>query len=436
MDSDHEVKLRLRRKATCPHCWSEFTPQSVLWVATHPDLTGDAVLGDHEPLRFTPTRFNAKAVALDARGTECHELACPRCHLVVPRATLQMAPLIVSIAGTPSSGKSYFLAALAWSMRRKLPELFRLTFAEADPQANAILNSYEQQQFLNPNRNAIVRLAKTEEQGDLYSTVQLDGSVVQLPRPFLFAVRPGEGHPSRKRATKLERLLCLYDNAGESFLPGKDTAANRSTGHLTDSHAVVAVYDPTQDVRFREAYQKAGRRAAAADDVASRQETVLHEIATRLERRQGLGKTQNRPLIVALTKYDQWWPLLGAERLPEPWTLAGDTGAHALHLGKVEHVSDAVRDVLKRISPEFVAAADDLSDQVWYVPISATGCSPERDKDSGRLGFRPCRVDPMWEAVPLLTILALTTGGLVPTVNRPLRLAKPESDADEQEGAA
>ena len=29
----------------CPHCWHEFAPADILWIAAHGDLRGDLVLG-------------------------------------------------------------------------------------------------------------------------------------------------------------------------------------------------------------------------------------------------------------------------------------------------------------------------------------------------------------------------------------------------------
>jgi len=288
---------------------------------------------------------------------------------------------------------------------------------EADPAANLILNSYEEQQFLNLDREAVVRLAKTEEQGDLYSSVQLEDRVVQFPKPFLFTLRPEGAAAAGSR--REGRLLCLYDNAGESFLPGKDTSDSRVTGHLWRSHAVLFLYDPTQDVRFRHAVQQATRGSIQDDGVVSRQESVLHEIAQRLQRhRATTAKDRRRPLIVVLTKYDQWWPLLGHERLPEPAVASGPEGRHVFDLEGVKRVSNNLRDVVKRHSPELISAAEEFTDEVWYLPVSATGCPPERDPETGKLGFRPRNVRPMWEAVPMLTVLARTASRLLPTKHR------------------
>lgn len=426
MLGSREIKINLRPKVVCPHCWENCPPEDLLWVSTHPQLLGDPKLGAEEQSRFLPTRFDPDGAALDVMGSPCIELACPSCHLVVPRAALELGPLIVSVAGTPASGKSYFLAASAWSLRKKLPKHYGISFSEADPAANVILNAYEEQQFLNPDRDAIVRLAKTEEQGDLYSAVQIEDRVVQYPKPFLFSLRPSGG-PEYEARLKKSRLLCLYDNAGESFLPGKDTADNRVTGHLWRSDAVLYLYDPTQDIRFRQAVQQQTGEKIQDDGVVTRQETVLHEIAQRLKRHRAVtDQDRQRPLVIVLTKYDQWWPLLGHERLPEPEAPYGSNGDCRFNLDAVKHVSDAVRDLLNTHSPELVAAADEFSDEVWCIPVSATGCPPEADPKTGRLGFRPRNLKPMWESVPMLTVLATATTGLLPLYAKRTKSARSE----------
>lgn len=104
---------RLLSQLTCPHCWHQFPCEQLLWIAEHQDLMGDPVLGPDHRQRFLPTRFDVECRALDARGFACHSLACPRCHLLFPRALLETDPLFVSVLGAPSSGKSFFLAAMS-----------------------------------------------------------------------------------------------------------------------------------------------------------------------------------------------------------------------------------------------------------------------------------------------------------------------------------
>jgi hypothetical protein len=77
-------------KITCPHCWQRFRPEELLRISRHADLLGDQVLGSDAPLRFLPSRFDVSGNALDARGMACQSLACPRCHLMIPRALTEI----------------------------------------------------------------------------------------------------------------------------------------------------------------------------------------------------------------------------------------------------------------------------------------------------------------------------------------------------------
>ena len=86
-----QLVLPLRSRVTCPHCWNEFPPDRALWIAQHPDLVGDPRLGADQPQRFLPTRFNVQGAAIDSRGFACHGLACPKCHLAVPRPDVRDA---------------------------------------------------------------------------------------------------------------------------------------------------------------------------------------------------------------------------------------------------------------------------------------------------------------------------------------------------------
>ena len=87
-----------------------------------------------------------------------------------------------------------------------------------------------------------------------------------------------------------------------------------------------------------------------------------------------------------------------------------------MSLEGIEGVSRLVRDLLWKISPEIVAAAEGFASQVLYVPVSATGRGPEIDPDSGAVGFRAKDMKPIWAEVPMLYALSRWTQGLVPHV--------------------
>lgn len=64
----------------CPACQARFLPEDALFVAHHPDLPHDLLLGPGNPYRFRPCRFTAAGEAIDPAGEAVNETACPACH--------------------------------------------------------------------------------------------------------------------------------------------------------------------------------------------------------------------------------------------------------------------------------------------------------------------------------------------------------------------
>ncbi len=422
-----ETIVKLRSRVTCPHCWHGFAPYDALWISEHSDLLGDVRLGPDQQQRFLPDRFSPSGAALDARDVPCHRLACPGCHLEVPPASFELAPLFLSTLGAPACGKSYFLTAMTWTLRWLLPKRFALSIADADNLLNARIQQYESLQFLNADTEALVELPKTETHGDLYSTVLWDGQPMQYLKPFVFKLVPSERHPHAKAGHVIGRMLCLYDNAGESFLPGHDTVANPVTRHLAASDAVFFLLDPTQDPRFRRAArgksqdpQMAERSGALPRESTLRQETILHEAAERIRRYgDSARRTDFPPLIVVVTKYDAWSQLLSCETLPQVWDYSPAVGICGVRIGQVEEISRQLRGLLQQLCPETVGVVEALCADAVYVPVSATGCSPEVDPQTGRRGFRPRNIRPIWVETPMLYFLTRWARGLVGHFTRP-----------------
>jgi len=428
--------IPLRRKITCPHCWEQFSPEDTLWIAEHPDLLDDQRLGAHAAQRFLPTRFNLDGAAIDLRGFPCHRLACPSCHLQVPRPLFEVPAEFMSILGSPACGKSYFLAAMTWRLRSVFPVDFCLAFEDVDPALNQRLRQYEDLQFDNPDQDTLVSIEKTETEGPGYDTVSFGGQHVNYPRPILFSLKPTQQHPNVAGTSQLSRVLALYDNAGESFLPGADTATTPVTRHLALSEALFFLFDPTQEPRFREACrgltddpQMLAGTDRPTPDGLGHQELILVEAANRVRRYAGLSQNQkhNRPLIIVVTKFDCWASLLGIDRPDSPWILDPKRKISAMHLGKVNHLSAELRELLLTYRPEIVTVAENFAQEVVYIPVSAMGKSPEQDPETGALGMRPRDIQPIWVEVPLLYTLCRWKKGLVPYVRPADKGANPQA---------
>jgi hypothetical protein len=418
--------MKLQPQVTCPHCWERFAPENILWVTEHIDLLGDPLLGAERQQRFLPSRYTLQGDALDAKGMACRGTACPKCHLPIPRSAMETELLFISILGGPGSGKSYFLTSMIWQLRQLLPAHFRLTFTDADPESNRVLNEYEESLFLNHVESEVVPLAdlilKTDLQGALYDSVSFGQQTISYPRPFLFMLQPQEGHPGGD-AARLARLLCLYDNAGEHFQPGQDTAASAVTRHLAQSRAILFLFDPTQDPRFR-AVCRGGESAGMTQRAArlSRQETILNEAAMRIRRHTGMsqGSKYEHPLVVVVSKFDEWSHLLGDDEEGEPWRVQGNlTG---VDVDRIERRSARLREVMLKYSPETVSTAESLAKDVTYVAVSALG-GVERDPITGAPGIKPMNLRPYWVTVPLLYSMSRVFPALIP---RLVRRARPK----------
>lgn len=420
----------LLKRATCPHCWKHFAPEDVLWISQHSDLNGDALLGPEKPRRFLPSRFTVAGDALDMRGHPCQELACPHCHLPVPRAFLEIEPIFVSILGTPGCGKSFYLAALTWELRSILPNYFKVSCSDVDPVTNRTLSEYEESLFLNADPQRLTPLAdlirKTELQGELYDSVSYGDHTVNYPRPFIFTLRTQKEHPNASSSARLARALCLYDNAGEHFLAGADSVTNPVTQHLTRSAFLLFLFDPTQDQRFRQLLQQ--KNPSTAGSIAgrsNRQEIILAEAAARIRRYTGLTLTakHDRPLIVVVTKSDMWEELLSKHDPNPPWVTSKE-GLTALDVAEIERRSQAIRVLLVRVTPDVVAAAEALSERVTYIGVSALGQTPEKlpstvsawiDPDRADMpSIRPADIKPRQVVVPFLLGLGQSLPGLIP----------------------
>jgi hypothetical protein len=242
---------------------------------------------------------------------------------------------------------------------------------------------------------------------------------VNLPRPFLFTISPGEGHPNEDKKATLSRVLCLYDNAGESFMPGASETTGPVTGHLARSEALLFCFDPTQDPRFRaecegmsDDPQMTG--VGHAKVKTSRQDSILLEAINRVRQKAGMREDEKigATLVVLVTKWDAWKQLLPDISTDLPFGKV-DHNREAIDEDLILKTSAKLRDLLRRTCPEMTSAAATVSSEVIYLPVSATGCQPEWDPQNKELRIRPRDMKPQWAEVGLIYLLARRFRGLI-----------------------
>jgi len=369
-----------------------------MFISNHPDLLGDPVLGEGEQQRFLPTRFNANGHAIDSGGIICPDMACPRCHLRLPSPVLDTHPTFFSIVGSPGSGKSYFLASAVWKLRTALPRVFGVHFMDVDAQTNQWINDYEAKLFFQSDPSVHQSIAKTDEQaGNVYRQVKINGLPTFLPLPSLFSLAPSSAAESPAK-TDLHTLI-LYDNAGEHFQAGHDSAHAPGTKHLLYSEGIVFLYDPTEDPRFRSHF-KSGVAVHRRGVAAQRQDVLLVEMLNRIRKHHNLPSDRrfHKPLIIALSKADL---LDGFPELAQsPWSAPAPHQPAALDIGAIARLSFKVRSLLSDCAPEVVTLVESFADHVVFMPFSALGHQPQAE------GIRPCDVSPQWAEVPFLYLLS------------------------------
>ena len=426
--STGETVSKLIKKVTCPHCWHSFEPVDVLWVAASPELSGGFRLGEAESRRFLPSRFDREGRAVDEKGFSCKELACPHCHLNLPFPLMEMPSSFISIVGAPASGKSYFLAAMTSRLRKVLPQKFCLNFMDADPKMNLRLIEYESAQFQNDDENAVVKIEKTQEQGDLYNTVLMDDQRISYPQPFVFAISPLPNHVHAGKSRRLSMALSLYDNAGVSYLPvqGADRTTLPVTRHLGKSNSIFFLFDPLQDSRFRTLCRGHSGDPQLEDDPDGRfrkspvrQDMILAEMIrrTRLYRNMNSTERYTNPVVVVVTKLDAWKQLLPETNFQSPWSPVKNTAMYVLRKKRIQAVSDAVRELFHRNLPEITGMIEQFASDVTYIPISATGSPPIVDPATHENGFRNRDINPIWAEIPVLYALSRSTQGNIMMVD-------------------
>lgn len=375
----------------CPVCWLEFDAGDIMHIAVHDSLRGDPVLGEDAPQRFLATRFNDLGQALDAFGLPCTEIACPHCRRAIPPSVLEGPQHILSIVGDQSAGKSYYLTVLIKTLPATLFSHYDVVFQDADPTGNAPLNEMKKTLF-SARTPEEARLAKTQLEGAMYERLPRFGRIVALPKPFIYIME------SRQRPEGRCSVI-FYDNAGEHFQPGRDSADSPGAQHVASSSGIFFLFDPFNHPDFRHRLKTADPQLE--NPIVDQQEVILAELKARirkLRRMPGIERIE-QPVALLVGKCDAWLHLLG----PEP--LANPLDDRGLNIAAVEANSERVRKLLLEICPTIVANAETISHNLRYFPVSSFGHPPIRVA-TGDVVPDPKNINPFMVDIPPLWILS------------------------------
>ena len=394
---------------TCPVCWFRFDRGDVMNIAVHADLRGDPVLGEEHMLRFYATRFNDRNQALDAMGITAPDSACPHCRRRLPPSFLDQPHHIFSIVGAPSSGKSYYISVLVKLLQGTLFKKFSLSFRDASPDDNAVLNDMRNHLF-SASKPEDAYLAKTELEGALYETLPRQGRLVKLPKPFTFLV-------SSRKAPDDDFSIVFYDNAGEHLEPGSNSADSPGAQHISVASGIFFLLDPLYNPDFR-ARIKSREDPQMQQQRNDQQDIILSESEVRIKQILGLSAAERiaTPMAVIVGKSDAWIDMLG----PEPLLpLLDEQGEETIILmSNIKKNSDRVRDLLMDVCPAIAANAEAISSNVCYFAASPLGNPPVEFSDSDgnkRIGPDPGKLDPQRVEDATLWVLTQLAPNIFPS---------------------
>jgi hypothetical protein len=392
---------------TCPVCWLKFDRCDVMNIAVHASLRGDPLLGEEHMQRFYATRFNDRGQGIDPMNIPAPDIACPHCRRKLPQGFLDIAHLIFSIIGAPSSGKSYYLSVLVKTLQKSLFQNFNASFRDADPSANVILNQMKHQLF-SASSPEDAFLAKTELEGAMYEILPRFGRKVALPKPFIF-------HISNSSDSSQDLSVVFYDNAGEHFEPTRNSADSPGAQHIASASGIFFLFDPLHNEEFKR------RITGLADPQAfvrrmDQQDVILAETEVRMKNLLFLEARQrvSTPFAVILGKCDTCLELLGGSHLQSP------VRDGKLDIALVRANSQRVRNLLIDLSPSIVANAEAISSDVMYFAASSLGCSPVEFTDSRGINLiapDPQKIAPIQVEIPTLWVLSRLAPHLVPSIN-------------------
>ena len=395
-------------KYVCPTCWLHFNAGDVMSIACHPDLIGDEVLGRDMMRRFWASRFNARGQALDEMGLPCPEMACPHCRRKLPADFLTQGSHIFSIIGAPSSGKSYYLSSLIHEMERTMGTEFNVAWRDADPTGNAMLNDVMLRLF-SASTPEQASLSKTDLEGALYEEFYRHGRMVKLPKPFIYNV-------SRLGSRQLPASLVFYDNAGEHFEPGRNSADSPGAQHVAVAQGLFFLFDPTTSMEFKRFIGEKDDPQLHSDTLRiDQQHIIMAETSARISNILNLppGEPIKTPLAVMVGKCDLWEEFLGENAL-RPIIQNGQLSKAA-----VDANSAIVRAFLMKMHPTLCTTAESLSNKVRYFAISQTGCSPVSFADpltgGMKIGPDPKKIAPRRVCEPTLWVLSQLEPKLIPS---------------------
>lgn len=168
----------------------------------------------------------------DVCGTESRKFVCPHCHNWLPTEMIEEGSEIISIIGTPNSGKTVYFTALIHELQ-KYGSKFGLTVTPTNvthkPEERTSVKYRENKIQLFDNHTLLAKTVYNEDERSI---------------PMMFSLT------TKKAGSKKGRTIYLvfYDSAGEAF---DNTERINNMKYLNESSGIILLMDPFSIPKLR-----------------------------------------------------------------------------------------------------------------------------------------------------------------------------------------
>jgi Double-GTPase 2 len=361
-------------RMACPYCYEPFYRWQILFqcsgkasrigkqCAPASDPAYAARFGDVAQLPVFSSSWRQRKAIHPPCAEKTWFRVCPRCHHRLPADFERVPSRMVAVVGARDSGKTAMLTVLIRELNGKIGDRLGLTVWPADEETRRAYGAYEQVIY--------------SDDSVPYGTVPVGTHGTTLA-PMVFAI--AARRKGRRRAKRT--LLSFFDTAGEDLRTRE--SVERNAQYLRSADAILLLLDPLQTEGGRESAVGHEGAYAAPDEAFS----VLQRITELIQGGKYVLRV-HKPLAIALSKVDMFWPRLSPVsplRRPEPELDGFATKDGAAVQSEVQRL---LREWDGRKILDFVAANYTRS---HYFGFSALGHAPAGAQLTGS-GVRPYRV--------------------------------------------
>ncbi|MBH5318390.1 hypothetical protein I6N90_11280 [Paenibacillus sp. GSMTC-2017] len=367
----------------CPYCFSKFSPEQVVFRATHSrEDDEDFALGEDEELNKYRERFGLDSLydieavirpqdvpseehiysghvlagLRDRYGELTRRRLCPKCHNELPVTAGKVPSNIISIIGASQVGKSVYMTSLIHTLQHTTADHFNAACMPLNAEiSRKFRTNYEEPLF---------------ERGDLLASTQKEK--MQEPFIFQFVFKDEETPPL---------TLVFFDVAGEGMVEQDYLGLHGQ--HIKNSAGILFMVDPLQIRSIRDKIRikhgdTPGEWVSQYDEPRDVVLTMFGDFIAHQDK----GKT-DIPTAVVLTKSDMLHSLKDEEG--EYIKSNSNIFNNMIHrnyfnLTEFENIDGEIRRFIEKVDRPFKGTMDVYFTDTAYYAVSALGSNPVDQK--------------------------------------------------------